>query len=169
LNLDHLTHVANRRALDQFLEQLQRQEEVVDAPISVLMMDLDHFKVVNDTWGHEIGDEVLKNLTRRWSAQLRSSDMLARLGGEEFTAVLVRTQAKNATVVAEKIRVATEREPVVVVRDGEVLTVPITVSIGIATVKQWKGVDIKQLYRAADEALYEAKHSGRNCIRQRIL
>ncbi len=169
LNLDHLTHVANRRALDQFLEQLQRQEEVVEAPISVLMMDLDHFKIVNDTWGHEIGDEVLKNLTRRWSAQLRSSDMLARLGGEEFTAVLVRTQAKNATVVAEKIRVATEREPVVVVREGKVLTVPITVSIGIATIKQWKGVDLKQLYRAADEALYEAKHSGRNCIRQRIL
>lgn len=169
LNLDHLTHIANRRALDQFLEQLQRQNEVAEAPFSVLMMDLDHFKVVNDTWGHEVGDEVLKNLTRRWSAQIRSSDMLARLGGEEFIAVLVRTESKNALLVAEKIRAATESEPVVIVRDGEALTVPITVSVGIATVQHLRGVDFKQLYRLADDALYEAKHSGRNCIRHHIL
>lgn len=169
LNLDHLTQVASRRALDEFLEHIQHQDDLVEAPLSVLMMDLDHFKRVNDTWGHQVGDEVLKTLTRRWSALIRASDMLARLGGEEFIAVLVRTTAKNATLVAEKIRAATESEFVVVVREGEALNVPITVSIGIATVGQLKGFDLKLLYRAADEALYEAKHSGRNCIRHRML
>lgn len=167
LNLDHLTSLSNRRALDQYLEQLQHQPEVSEEPFAVLMLDLDHFKVINDTWGHEVGDDVLKEVARRWSTQVRSSDMLARLGGEEFTAVLGRTHPKSAVLVAEKIRMATEREPVKITRDGEVISVPVTVSIGIATADQIEDTDLKQVYRAADEALYEAKHSGRNCIRHR--
>lgn len=167
LNLDHLTSLANRRGLDQFLEQLQRQPEVRDAPLSVLMLDLDHFKVVNDTWGHEIGDEVLKELARRWQEQVRSSDMLVRIGGEEFVAVLGRTDAKSAAIVAEKIRVATQRVPVKLSREGEDIVVPITVSVGIATAPNLTETDFKYLYRVADEALYEAKRAGRNCIRQR--
>jgi diguanylate cyclase (GGDEF)-like protein len=165
--LDHLTSLANRRALEQYLEQLQHQPEVSEEPFAVLMLDLDHFKAINDTWGHEVGDGVLKEVARRWSAQVRSSDMLARVGGEEFTAVLGRTHAKSAVLVAEKIRMATDREPVMITRDGEVISVPITVSIGIATADLLGDTDLKQVYRAADEALYEAKHSGRNCIRHR--
>ncbi len=167
LNLDPLTHLANRRGLDQFLEQLQCQPDVADAPISVLMLDLDHFKFVNDTWGHEVGDEVLKELARRWLEQIRSSDMLVRIGGEEFVAVLGRTNQKSAVIVAEKIRVATESMPVTLKRESGILTVPITVSVGIATAPKMTGTDFKQLYRVADEALYEAKRSGRNCVRSR--
>lgn len=169
LNLDHLTQVANRRALDQFLEQIQDKAQIAEEAFSVLMLDLDHFKDVNDTWGHEIGDEVLKELTQRWSMQMRSSDMLARLGGEEFTAVLVMANSDNALLIAEKIRVATGCEPVVVSRENDTLSVKITVSIGIATVEKLKGADLKLLYRVADEELYKAKHAGRNCIRHRIL
>lgn len=167
LNLDHLTNLANRRALDQFFEQLQHQPEVTDAPISLLMLDLDHFKAVNDTWGHEVGDEVLRELARRWLEQVRTSDMLVRIGGEEFVAVLVRTDAKSAALVAEKIRMATEREPVTVTRGKEFLKVPITVSVGVATASSLAKTDFKHLYRVADEALYEAKHSGRNIVRHR--
>lgn len=167
LNLDHLTNLSNRRGLDQYFEQLQHQPDVTDAPISLLMLDLDHFKVVNDTWGHEVGDEVLKELARRWLDQVRTSDMLVRIGGEEFVAVLVKTDAKSAALVAEKIRVATEREPVTVVRGKDSLKVPITVSIGVATASRMAQTDFKHLYRSADEALYEAKHSGRNRVRHR--
>ena len=167
LNLDHLTNLSNRRGLDQFLEKLQRDPDASEAPFAVLMLDLDHFKAVNDTWGHLVGDEVLKELARRWASQIRSSDMLVRLGGEEFLAVLVRTNLKSAALVAEKIRAVTLKEPVTVMRDGETLRVPITVSIGIAGTEKLSGADMKLLYRAADEALYEAKHSGRNCVRAR--
>ena len=167
LNLDHLTSLANRRGLDQFLEELERQPECADAPFAMLMLDLDHFKHVNDTWGHDVGDEVLKEVTHRWASQIRSSDMLARFGGEEFIAVLSRTDQQGAEIVAEKIRRVTQQKPVIIHRDGTQLTVPITVSIGIALSSQLKGTELKQMYRAADNALYEAKHSGRNCIRSR--
>ena len=165
LNLDHLTNLANRRGLDQFLEELERQPEYVEAPFAMLMLDLDLFKQVNDTWGHDVGDEVLKEVTRRWASQIRSSDMLARFGGEEFIAVLGRTDQQGAEIVAEKIRRITQQEPVMIHRDGTGISVPITVSIGIASSRQLKGTELKQMYRAADNALYEAKHSGRNCVR----
>ncbi len=169
LNLDPLTNLSNRRGLDQFLEQLQHDPDSSKAPFALLMLDVDHFKVVNDTWGHLVGDEVLKQLSIRWSSQIRSSDMLGRFGGEEFLAVLGRADLKSADLVAEKMRAVTFEEPVTVIRDGEILKVPITVSIGIAGTEKILGADMKLLYRAADEALYEAKHSGRNCVRHRIL
>jgi len=169
LNLDHLTNLTNRRGLDQFLEELERQPEYADAPIAMLMLDLDHFKNVNDTWGHDVGDEVLKEVSRRWTSQIRSSDMLARFGGEEFIAVLSRTDQKNAEIIAEKILLSTAQEPVTIERVGGVLRVPITVSIGIGFSDQLRNVELRNLYRAADEALYEAKSAGRNCIRCRMV
>lgn len=165
LNLDHLTQIANRRGLDQFLEQLSLQAEATEAPLAVLMLDIDHFKVVNDSWGHHIGDEVLKELAQRWLSQLRSSDMFARLGGEEFVVVLSRTDLKSAEFVAEKIRAATEKSPITVLQEGQTLNIPVTVSIGVTAVDQFKDADVKRLLKVADEALYAAKRAGRNCIR----
>lgn len=169
LNLDHLTNLTNRRGLDQLLEKLKQQPECSDAPFAMLMLDLDDFKNVNDTWGHDVGDEVLKEVSRRWTAQIRSSDMLARFGGEEFIAVLSRTDQKNAELVAEKIRLSTAQEPVTIERDGTVIRVPVTVSIGIGFSDTLRSAELRNLYRAADEALYEAKSSGRNCIRYRMV
>lgn len=165
LNLDHLTGLSNRRGLEQFMAQLCAQPESSHAPFAVLMLDLDHFKFVNDTWGHDVGDQVLKEVCRRWSIQIRSSDMLARFGGEEFLVVLSPASKENALLVAEKMRFATQNESVYIQRESGAIRVPVTVSIGIATASSVVGADIKKLYKLADEALYEAKNSGRNCFK----
>ena len=167
LNLDHLTGLSNRRGLDQFIEQLRTQPETNEAPLAVLMLDLDYFKTVNDTWGHDVGDQVLKELAKRWNEQIRSSDLLARFGGEEFLVVLGRANETNAKLVAEKIRFATQNDPVTIERESGRIKVPITVSIGIAVVSKLEGTEVKRLFKLADEALYEAKGAGRNCFKLR--
>ncbi|MDO9023222.1 diguanylate cyclase [Zwartia sp.] len=167
LNLDHLTGLSNRRGLEQFLAQLQSQPETNEAPLAMLMLDLDYFKLVNDTWGHDVGDHVLKELSRRWVAHIRSSDLLCRFGGEEFLIVLSHANESNAKLIAEKIRFATQNEPVLIKRDSGVIEVSITVSIGIATTHTLAGSDVRRLFKVADEALYEAKNAGRNCFKLR--
>lgn len=148
---DPLTSVGNRRALSRTLaEQLQMGQEV-----SVLCVDIDHFKKINDTHGHEMGDRVLQQLALRLANSIRGPDLVARTGGEEFIVVLPGTRADEAAVIAERIRLAVADEPMVA---GD-LVLAVTISIGVAA-----GVPQDALLARADEALYQAKHGGRNRV-----
>lgn len=154
---DSLTQLLNRGAT---LEQLDR--ELVrasrrSAPVTVLMADLDHFKAINDTFGHATGDIVLREAARRLKLGVRAYDSVGRFGGEEFIGVLPECEAKVGLQVAQRL-CRMVAESAVVTSAGKV---PVTVSIGIASSDQFPGATAESLLRAADSALYQAKHSGR--------
>ena len=154
---DGLTGLLNRRAV---LEQLER-ELVRSArrglPVGVLMGDLDHFKRVNDTYGHPAGDAVLKETARRFKACVRAYDCVGRLGGEEFIAVLPECSSIVAYSVAERVGQNLAHQGVVTPAGS----VSQTISLGVASTDQMPGATAEQLVRAADIALYRAKHQGR--------
>lgn len=158
--VDPLTQVANRRA---FVETAQRElgrAGRAQRPTSVLMLDLDHFKAVNDTYGHAAGDAVLVEVARRLSATLRDADCLGRLGGEEFAVVLPECGLSDALIVAERLRREIARAPIAV--PGTRLAV--TASIGVASTLAGRD-SIVELLDLADGALYQAKAKGRNrCV-----
>lgn len=156
---DPLTGLANRRALDETLQREWLRALRSGQPLSVLMIDADHFKAFNDRHGHQQGDEALRVLARLIGERVRRpADLAARYGGEEFSVVLPETNTAGAFATAQSIREAVEQLPV---RPGEA---PMTVSIGIATWSQGPYGDFEQLLFAADKALYQAKASGRNCV-----
>jgi diguanylate cyclase (GGDEF)-like protein len=162
---DQLTQVHNRRFLDEYfvrqLHILKRQQAQARTPLSILMLDLDHFKIFNDDYGHEIGDQVLQTFGGTLVATVRASDLVARYGGEEFCIILSNTDLEGAQETAEKIRAATERidvEPL-----GIKKTKKITVSIGISVYPE-HGVTPQDLLKRADQALYAAKAGGRNRV-----
>ncbi len=158
--IDSLTSLYNRRFLFEFMQQQIVQSRRYNQSLSILMLDLDHFKRVNDTYGHESGDIVLKLFALRLKESLRISDIAARYGGEEFVAVLPNTSLKGAMDLAEKIRLVTMD-----VNLAQFLPdLPsISVSIGVACYPN-HGRTIEQLQRAADTALYQAKQAGRNRV-----
>ncbi|MDD5543613.1 MAG: diguanylate cyclase [Acidobacteriia bacterium] len=157
---DPLTGLYNRRFLFEFMQQQITQSKRYNQPLSVLMLDLDHFKEVNDTYGHESGDLVLKLFALRLRENLRESDMAARYGGEEFVIVLPNTGFGGAMSWAEKIRQLALGTSI-----SQILPdLPhIAVSIGVATYPL-HGESVEQLQRASDAALYKAKQSGRNRV-----
>ncbi|AGG34399.1 diguanylate cyclase [beta proteobacterium CB] len=165
-NTDPLTGVSNRRAFEEFRKTAIEQVRQKTQPISVLMLDLDQFKVVNDTYGHAVGDQVLQGVARRWSEQMRSSDILARMGGEEFTVLLPQTTMVQAELVAEKFRGVIDRTPIAIdLGGGKQLELHVTVSIGIASAERITGdADLDVMMVQADNALYQAKHNGRNQV-----
>jgi two-component system, cell cycle response regulator len=152
---DGLTGLFNRRHLDEALLHQYSASRRNRTPVSVLLLDIDHFKNVNDTYGHPAGDQVLQEFARRLQHEVRLEDITGRWGGEEFLVILPGADPRSAGIVAERIRLATARAPVVV--DGA--QIPFTVSGGYAT----GPLDIpdEQVSRA-DAALYEAKLAGRN-------
>jgi len=152
---DQLTGLNNRFYLDSVIEKYFQSSDRYDEALSVAMFDLDHFKNVNDKWGHDVGDEVLKMTAETAKDLLRESDHIVRLGGEEFLILLPRTDSRGAFGVSEKIRMALEE------RAHPVAGVT-TASFGIA--ERVKGEAYSNLYRRADEALYMAKQGGRNCV-----
>lgn len=156
---DGLTGLFNHR---HFQETLARELDRADRykhPTSLVLLDIDHFKVVNDTYGHPAGDAVLQALSRRVSELLRKSDIFARYGGEEFAVILVETGEKGAFVLAERLRRGIEQMKVST--DGP--TLKITVSLGVTTWNPEHGpVEKAKLIEAADRALYRAKKNGRN-------
>ncbi|RJK97845.1 GGDEF domain-containing protein [Vallicoccus soli] len=156
---DPLTGLWNFRYLSMNLAREIERASRFDRPLAVLMMDLDHFKSVNDTYGHARGDAVLRELAARLSEQIREVDTLARYGGEEFVLVLPETTLEGAGRLAERICAAVRREPFGG-EDGEV-PLPVTVSVGVAGFPD-HGASAATLMRAADEALYVAKHEGRD-------
>lgn len=156
--IDELTGVYNRRYLDEQLSSRLAEAQRYAAPFSIGLLDIDHFKLVNDTHGHPVGDAVLAetaSLTRR---QMRKEDLLARYGGEEFAVVLPHTDRLGAAILAERVREAVADHTFEV--GGTALR--ITISMGLSSFPLDEADSGEQLMLVADKRLYEAKHSGRN-------
>ena len=158
--VDALTGLHNRRYFDMHLSSLLDQAAQESKPLSLLVLDIDFFKKINDTYGHDAGDEILRALAGRMRRAVRSVDLVCRLGGEEFVIVMPETALDVAGKVAERVRRAVEAEPFNV-KEGQ-MAVPVTVSIGIAD----RGSDANPdfIYKSADKALYESKATGRNKV-----
>lgn len=157
---DGLTGLANRRRLDMVFKQEWARSIRSDRPISVLMIDVDHFKAFNDRHGHHGGDIALRNVAKTLETCIRRpGDVAARYGGEEFLVVLPETDLPGASLLAEQIRKAIEAIPPLN-QDGQ----PLTVSIGVASAQPKAGDQQTQLFAEADQALYHAKRKGRNRV-----
>ena len=158
---DALTSVANRRAIEEALRRDLARADRDSTPISVVLLDVDHFKAVNDTWGHPTGDAVLSMLGTLLIRSLRTSDVAGRWGGEEFLCILPNTDPTGAAVVAERLRTTLESNVVA----GPKGPVQVTASFGIATIRGPGCRNlITDLVRRADDALYQAKQQGRNRV-----
>ncbi len=160
---DPLTGIANRRrATDQLLRAVRLAEEE-NQPLGVFLIDLDHFKRVNDTWGHATGDEVLRQAAQTLQAYLRTSDLVARFGGEEFLVIAPGTSAQNAAALAERLRAGISRLRISIGREQISVTFSVGVSVYDPTTSPRKRTP-EALLHMADEALYRAKDSGRNRV-----
>ena len=157
---DALTNVYNRGAIIDVLEKEVARQGRSQQALSIIFCDLDHFKKVNDTLGHQAGDEVLREVTRRMNSVLRPYDSLGRYGGEEMLCVLPDCEMAGALEVAERMRAAVAAT-VVVTGYGEVA---VTVSIGVATMSRDQASSLPEFLQRADNALYRAKQNGRNCV-----
>jgi len=156
---DGLTGLHNRRYLDSHLQTLFERAVARRRPLSLMITDLDRFKLVNDTYGHDGGDEVLREFARRLRKNVRGIDLACRFGGEEFVVVMPDTEATIAEKVAERVRAEIAELPFVINGVG----VPVTVSVGVSSLK--RGADsVADLLKRADVALYEAKSGGRNRV-----
>lgn len=153
VNTDPLTGLYNRRGMKLFINEL----EATNTAFSVLTIDIDHFKAVNDTYGHDQGDQVLKKLTQHMKNNFRKHDICCRVGGEEFTVFVVHDDPQIAYLAAERLRKTVEQYEMPLIGN-------ITVSIGIASWPQ-DAEEISAVMKLADQKLYQAKHEGRNCIR----
>lgn len=158
---DPLTGMHNRRYLDNHLREVVALGVERGRPVSLLMIDIDHFKALNDTWGHDVGDQVLRETAQRLSDKLRGLDLCCRYGGEEFVAVFSGSDRALARTIAERLRAAVADKPFSIQVSGEEITV--TISVGLATLE---GQDdtAEQLLKRADLALYRAKKEGRNRV-----
>jgi len=159
-SFDPLTGLNNRRFLERHLARLIDDARARCSPLALMIVDIDHFKRVNDTFGHDVGDEILKAFSQRLRAVIRAGDLLCRLGGEEFVMVLPGADAANAASIAERARLAIEQEDFAVASASRPLA--ITASIGLAEGGETQ--DWRELYRRADQALYRAKTEGRNRV-----
>jgi two-component system, cell cycle response regulator len=158
--VDPLTGLNNRRFLETHLAATLEQSQARRKPLSLMILDIDHFKQVNDTYGHQSGDEVLKGFSQRIRRIIRGGDLLCRLGGEEFVVVMPNVSLEVARKVAERARRSIEEAPFVIDESGRSITV--TVSIGLA--ERGRDTDADMLYRRADRALYRSKAEGRNRV-----
>ena len=157
---DYLTKIYNRRYFMQRAKEEFNREARNNQPLALLMMDLDEFKKINDTYGHALGDSVLQQVAAVLSSNLREIDILGRIGGEEFAVLLPNTAQEDAVVLAERMRQAIEDTPI----DIAGRAAQVTISIGVAGYTgEMSSVSV--LLKNADIAMYQAKHSGRNCVR----
>jgi two-component system cell cycle response regulator len=158
--VDALTGLNNRRFLETHLSSALDQAAHMGRPLSLMILDVDHFKAVNDTYGHDAGDEVLKGLAQRVRRVVRSADLVCRLGGEEFVIVMPDTPLLIAAKIAERVRSAVQSELFQI--DGSGRAIPVTTSIGIA--ERASDANPDALLRRADKALYDSKTAGRNRV-----
>jgi two-component system cell cycle response regulator len=158
---DSLTGLHNRLYLETHLATLFKRAVERRRPLSVLMTDIDRFKLINDTHGHDGGDEVLREFAKRLRRNVRGSDLASRYGGEEFFIVMPDTDTSIAAVVAERIRREVASTPFPVNKNA--ISVPVTISVGIASVLP-TGDSVSALLKRADDALYDAKAAGRNRV-----
>ena len=158
---DPLTGIANRKAFDYALEKDSREARDTALPLCLLMIDIDHFKKFNDTFGHQLGDQVLKLVARTITQSIKGRDTAARYGGEEFSVILPHTTLDDAHTVAEQIRIAVNSKKITRKASGEDLGT-VALSIGVSLYVPDEPVDA--FIRRADDALYTAKRSGRNQV-----
>jgi len=159
MTVDGLTQVHNKRFFGEALEKEFARSVRYRHPFTVVVFDIDHFKKVNDTYGHLAGDEVLRRIGHLVQAKVRTNDTVARIGGEEFAVLLPEVAREGGITLAEKLRAMIADE----VFSHSGTTIPVTVSLGVAS---WhEGItDAESLLKAADAKLYEAKRSGRNRV-----
>jgi diguanylate cyclase (GGDEF)-like protein len=160
---DSLTQAYNRHHFWQIAHAEMARVKRYQRPLSIAMVDADYFKTINDQYGHDVGDMVLRTLVDTCQDTLRTSDVLARYGGEEFVVLLPETPREGARVVMERMRERVANTPLVL-DDGRV--VKLTVSVGLAGLEE-TDQDFETLLKRADEALYAAKHNGRNRVELR--
>ncbi|HHT9111543.1 MAG TPA: GGDEF domain-containing protein, partial [Candidatus Brocadiaceae bacterium] len=152
---DKLTGAHNRRKFDEILSLEMSRARRIDQPLSMIIFDVDHFKRINDTFGHQAGDDVLKMLVGTVREKLRILDVLARWGGEEFIVLTTSTDLEGAIILAERVRAVVEEQCFS-------FTEHITISLGVAEYKQDDTAD--SFMQRADSALYRAKRNGRNKV-----
>ena len=159
--VDGLTGISNRRHFQETIVRETERAHATGRPLALLMMDVDHFKRVNDTWGHPAGDAVLRHVAHTVGRLLRRTDLVARYGGEEFAALLPGADAGAAARVAENLRAEVEKTPLPLAHPGPPLAV--TISLGVAAFPE-DAPHVPGLVEAADRALYRAKREGRNRV-----
>ncbi len=155
---DSLTGIMNRRLFLEMAEKYLYEADRLQKAFYFLMVDIDHFKSINDQYGHHVGDEVLKRFTARISEEMRKSDLFGRIGGEEFGVIILSDTKDEALTTAERIRLVVENASCVV----DAQTIKVTTSIGLVQEREKEG--LQSIMKRADEALYRAKDEGRNRI-----
>lgn len=157
---DPLTDLHNRRYFENHFSSLFEKAQSSSKPLSAIMCDIDHFKSVNDTYGHDVGDAVIRECSLRIRKSIRNIDVACRYGGEEFVILMPDTNIELAQIVAERIRSEVSAHPVIAANGAH--QVPITVSMGVSCIED--GDDTAKLLKRADVALYNAKRNGRNRV-----
>jgi two-component system cell cycle response regulator len=157
---DALTGLFNRRYMESHVGTLVEQAASRGKPLTVLVLDIDYFKSINDTWGHDAGDDVLREFAVRIKKSIRGIDLACRYGGEEFVVVMPETDMAVATMVAERLRRRIASEPFPIQQGAN--TVEVTISIGLAALE--RDEDAAKVFKRADQALYRAKRDGRNRV-----
>jgi diguanylate cyclase len=159
--LDPLTKIFNRKYFDEGMMKAISDAKSGGAPLSLMLLDIDHFKRFNDTWGHQTGDQVLRLVAMTLKSNIKGKDVAARYGGEEFAAILPDTDLEGAVILADNIRKAVQAKELLKRSTNEKLG-RITASFGVATFR--KGDTTSSLIERADRCLYAAKHAGRNKV-----
>ena len=158
---DALTGLHNRRYMESHLGTLAEQASSRGKPLALMMLDIDYFKSINDSYGHDAGDDVLRQFAVRVRKSIRGIDLACRYGGEEFVVVMPETDLHVAGMVAERLRRSIASEPFAVNKGAN--RIDVTISIGLSTL-QTKGEAVADVLKRADIALYRAKHDGRNRV-----
>lgn len=157
--IDDLTQVMNRRTIFEMLHRETMRFRRKATPFCLAVIDLDLFKQVNDTYGHLVGDDVLRQVARIMDSHLRTSDFVGRYGGEEFIAILIDVSLEGARNTVDRLRKTVEETSIAGLKPGSV-----TVSIGVAEMEAGDGTDYENVIERADQALYDAKETGRNRV-----
>ena len=156
---DYLTNLYNRRYFNAFSKKFLNKSKQEYEPMSIIMLDIDYFKNINDTYGHAVGDEVIKLLASLLKDNTRENDTVFRLGGEEFAILLPSIGKMKASEIAEELRMIIENKNFIIADEKDI---QFTVSLGIACINFEKDTDILESLDRADKALYQAKIEGRN-------
>jgi two-component system cell cycle response regulator len=136
----------------------------LNEPVALLMLDIDFFKAINDTYGHIVGDQILVQITQRWRTQIRASDMLARLGGEEFCLILPKANLAQGELVAKKILNVTNTDLFSISYGKKDHQIKVTTSIGITCSNTSEQTTLEKMIEVADNALFQSKKRGKNCF-----
>lgn len=161
---DDLTGLRNRREMNRIIKAETRRYRRYGSPVALILLDIDHFKDVNDCYGHQVGDEVLCWLARLLKQHVRDTDMVARYGGEEFTIIMPQTTELEALKLADRLRLAVSLHPFTPARQSaQVAQIHVTISLGVAGISE-DAPTAEDFIRSADNALYEAKRHGRNRV-----